>query len=102
MDQAGTGVQEAERACQEQQHGSTGLRWLVGGAALLVVYILSVGPAAKMDAKLHRSGKHPRTERVMEVVYSPLAFLAERCPPAGRFLAWYLRDVWRIDAVLKY
>jgi hypothetical protein len=99
MERAGTGVQEPRPLYEEQRHASNVLRWLVWGSAFLAVYVLSVGPAARVYKHLQRSGQHPRTERGLEVFYSPLGFLARRCPPADRFLSWYLSDVWHIDLV---
>ena len=99
VERAGTQVQEPRPVYEEQLRGSNALRRLVWGSALLAVYVMSVGPAARVYKHLQRSGQHPRTERGLEVFYTPLGNLARRCPPADRFLSWYLSDVWRIDFV---
>ena len=55
----------------------------------LAVYVLSIGPAAKLS----RAGAFPRW---MFVVYAPLGFATEQCAPARRALDWYVHDVWGV------
>ena len=51
---------------------------------LLLIYVLSIGPADILRAK----GFIP--VRAFVVFYHPLGFLCTHCAPFERFLAWYL------------
>ena len=58
---------------------------------LLVLYPLSIGPAAWV------SYRYPSTGRVTGVLYRPLLFAAEEVPALDYFLVWYLYTVWHIE-----
>jgi hypothetical protein len=62
----------------------------------LVLYILSVGPAAKVCSLCNMPGKYPKTEATLEAIYKPIDSLASY-PPAARFLTWYIEKIWRVD-----
>lgn len=61
--------------------------WVTG--SLLVFYLLSTGPIAKLVEAERISA------RDMQRVYAPLVWLIEHFPPAERFFDWYLKDVWK-------
>jgi hypothetical protein len=63
--------------------------WALWLFVALAIYVLSVGPAEK----LARAGAFPRW---MLVVYSPLGFASEQCPPVRRALEWYVHDLWGV------
>jgi hypothetical protein len=59
---------------------------------VLLVYPLSIGPAA------HLAKKFPATEGALEVAYLPVVALAHQVPLLERALRWYIVDVWRYPA----
>lgn len=56
----------------------------------LVVYPLSIGPAALIHQK------HPPLRPVIETSYRPLTELMEVSPPVERTISWYARTVWGV------
>jgi hypothetical protein len=67
--------------------------WLWAVLVLLLLYPLSIGPAAKfLD---DRPGT--RTEKVLDVVYAPLGYVCEHFSPAGKLFQWYVVELWRAD-----
>ena len=55
---------------------------------LLMLYVLSVGPAVR----IHRAVKIPAVTQVMDVVYRPLGLLAGSGADCG-FVRWYI-ELW--------
>jgi hypothetical protein len=55
--------------------------------SLLVLYVLSIGPAAKME----RANILPT--RLMSV-YKPLGFIARHSKTADKFFDWYIFELW--------
>jgi len=80
-------MSEPETSTDSHRGGFGTLIWIL--IALLVVYTLSIGPAAKLAEHGVVSGD------TLDSVYAPLVWLAEHCPPVRLFLVWYLIDVWK-------
>ena len=57
--------------------------------SLLIFYVLSTGPIAKLVEAERISANDVRR------VYAPLVWLINNFPPAERFFDWYLKDVWK-------
>jgi hypothetical protein len=70
--------------------GSRGLWPLWLCFFLLVVYPLSVGPAAW----LHK--RQPAARPAIEGFYKPMTLLMDYCPPVRDFFVWYVTTVWRV------
>jgi hypothetical protein len=70
-----------------RHRGCGTLIWLAG--SLLVFYVFSTGPIAKLVETERISSSDTRR------VYAPLVWLIDNFPPAERFFDWYLKDVWR-------
>ena len=60
----------------------TGGLWLIWVFVFLIVYVLSVGPVARLY-----SGKTP--PRALLAFYAPLEFAYYHLPPAKEFIDWY-------------
>jgi hypothetical protein len=58
-----------------------GWRWIRWATALLVLYVLSSGPATRLPIMVNI------------VLYFPLVVLGFYCPPFGNLLEWYL-ELW--------
>jgi hypothetical protein len=76
--------------------GHVGAYWLLSAFVFLLFYFLSVGPAAKVCSHFQLPTKHPRAEKVLETIYAPITALVAKYPAAGRFVRWYLLDMWRV------
>ena len=63
-------------------------------ALAFVLYVLSVGPAAKMVGQHQNS----RLEDGLRALYYPLATLDQHSPAAQKFLHWYIEKVWHTHA----
>ena len=62
---------------------------------LLVLYVLSIGPVAKLqDCGIVGE----RADKVLNVVYAPLGVFAKR-PGMEPFLRWYIFHVWNCDTM---
>ena len=59
-------------------------------AMVLVVYVLSIGPVAKL-IELKYLPEDPCV-----ACYSPVIWLAENFEPVADFLYWYLGYIWRV------
>jgi hypothetical protein len=68
----------------------TPLRWLSTIAAILIIYLLSIGPAPWLETRV------PYTGRFLSFLYFPIAAFCDLCPPAGMALLWYLGLIWRV------
>ena len=78
---------EQKPADKPRRSGRSKLFWLAG--SLLIFYVLSTGPMAKLVETKRIS------ESDMRLVYAPLVWLIENFPPAERFFDWYLKEVWK-------
>jgi hypothetical protein len=75
-----------------KSHGIFG--WLFWPSILLLVYVLSAGPAVKLaDANIIPFS-------IVLTIYSPLETLGDVCPPAKRLLAWYV-GLWETPRHLR-
>lgn len=63
---------------------------LIALALVALLYVLSVGPAAKLNKMGIVSGK-------CAMFYRPLSKLVDRSPAADRFFTWYIGRLWRCD-----
>src|SRR3954467_14299434 len=70
--------------------GKAILRWVVLSTILLLLYVLSVGPASRMCEKgvLQEPLK----------VYAPIIIASRHCRPVFRFLDWYVGQLWHSQA----
>ncbi len=84
-ERAESSVIGAESHEEGRRGGLSVVLWVL---VVIVIYVLSVGPAAK----LHDEGVIPDSA---SVVYSPLIFLSEHSTAADAFFRWYVRDVWK-------
>jgi hypothetical protein len=72
-----------------EDQGRRGGLWIVWLFLALVIYVLSVGPVAK----LNQTGLVPDSA---EVLYYPLRVVCDCIPVFDRFIDWYLSDVWHV------
>lgn len=63
---------------------------------LPVIYILSTGPAAKLEQTLCFPGQAPALERAINTIYQPIISCAEKWPALDGALDWYCSDVWQV------
>lgn len=63
---------------------------------LPLIYILSTGPAAKLQQSLCPSGQAPAFEHALDAIYQPIISCAEKWPAFDGALDWYCSDVWRV------
>src|SRR5215471_8159009 len=70
--------------------------WLLWLCLAPVIYVLSVGPVAKIDQALHLDQKAPGVEHAIKPLYSPLMWCAMRSRPFGTALGWYIFVLWKI------
>jgi hypothetical protein len=75
----------------ESRHGGVGL-WLLWLPVVLVIYVLSVGPAAKYVDFLYGPPTPPR--KALRAIYSPLAFLCQEIPTVSWYINWYI-SLWK-------
>lgn len=78
----------------DQEKSSAGRTFSVIGAtviALLLLYILSTGPAFALLT-------HGAIEiETVATIYRPLDVMTQKVPIARKLLRWYVKDVWRAD-----
>lgn len=67
---------------------ASGTTTALSALAALVVYVLSTGPAMVL---LEKRGYRPQDERMIEVVYAPLIYLAEHDSRIGDAFYAYFR-----------
>ncbi|HMJ90559.1 MAG TPA: hypothetical protein VK530_12140 [Candidatus Acidoferrum sp.] len=70
--------------------------WRTALIALIVVpfiYVLSIGPVAKLHSKGMLSSA---LERVAWDFYSPLGYIVGKNAAMGNFYLWYCCTIWRI------
>jgi hypothetical protein len=68
--------------------GGGGLWLLAGFVLLLVIYPLSIGPAARIHQK------YPAAAPAIEAIYTPVTVLADHSPRLQIFVLWYITNVW--------
>jgi hypothetical protein len=78
---------------QPRHGGGTLLLWLL---ALPVLYILSMGPTAKINTAYILPRNQNAIERGLDAIYWPVDWCALHCRPFRLFLHWYLGDVWHV------
>jgi hypothetical protein len=83
-------AEERVAANEEERGGNFFVRWGLITLSLLVLYVLSIGPFAKLDQR----GIIP--PYVGRVLYGPLLHAAEWVPGGREFLNWYIAGVWRV------
>jgi hypothetical protein len=65
-------------------HRKSSARFVVWVSAFLALYVLSVGPACRLE----ESKKLPL--RYLEIFYAPLVLLTANFTPTETFLEWYV------------
>ena len=79
--------QSQETPADSRRGGFGTVLWVAG--LVLIVYVLSVGPVAKLI-------EHDViSEDLAAPVYAPLQWLADNCEPVDDFFGWYVDEVWR-------
>jgi hypothetical protein len=68
-------------------YGKFGSLWFLWVPLAILIYVLSVGPAARLASPA------PKSKPVFRAVYAPLRLVADHCRPARSFLAWYI-NLW--------
>jgi hypothetical protein len=87
MSEAPSEVTQAESVDSNPEQQKPGRLWVMWVILALVIYVLSIGPAIRLAAP------KPRSQQAFLVVYAPLSFVADYCPPIRSFLQWYV-DLW--------
>jgi hypothetical protein len=59
---------------------------------VLVLYPLSIGPAARIHEK------YPAARPVIEIIYLPLTTLIDHSQPTANLSMWYVMKVWKAYA----
>jgi hypothetical protein len=84
-------VDQNNEAPPERTHGAGGVYWLVWAPfLLLVVYPLSIGPAAR----LHKAC--PPARPAIEAAYYPLVALGKDNEKIASSLNWYVMKIWGV------
>ena len=65
-------------------------------AAGFFLYVLGIGPAAKLSDACKLPTKHPHIQTALETIYWPVGFAADNCLPVEHFLDWYIGKIWRV------
>jgi hypothetical protein len=65
-------------------------------AVAVVVYVLSVGPAAKLYQVFELEKKHPGCARALELCYKPLDRLVHTSTKTESLYVWYATKIWRV------
>lgn len=63
------------------------LLWM---SILLVLYLLGIGPAARVHLK------YPAARPALEVLYAPVVFACNRSPAISNAVLWYLTTIWHL------
>jgi hypothetical protein len=92
----GTAPDPSEPNTRTDRLYSLASRWFLYIAAGFLVYVLSIGPAAKLSHACKLPAKHPHIQAVIEAIYSPILIVGDNCPPVGQFLNWYVITIWRV------
>lgn len=67
--------------------GTNASEWLITFCAFIFIYILSIGPAAKLY-------RHRMVPHIIMAIYAPLDLLYQRSLSVRRSIDWYVDDVW--------
>ena len=70
-------------------HGHGLLRWVWIAGVILILYVLSVGPAAKITQR------HVMLWNTFWYTYLPVHELRKRSTIVQRVYLWYVFDLWR-------
>jgi hypothetical protein len=86
-------MEETARKNDGQAEGRVGHApsplWITAGVpCLLLIYVLSVGPACKLKAK------GVIDMQVIQTVYAPLVFLSKKSKTVEALLDWYVQKLW--------
>jgi hypothetical protein len=76
----------------DSAHGGSSLWFVWAFFLLVVIYPLSIGPAAK----IHR--KHPAARPAIETAYKPVTTLMEHSTHVRDFFVWYAEKIWKLDS----
>jgi hypothetical protein len=87
MNEATSEATQAESHDSGSVRDKSGSLWFLWVLIALVLYVLSVGPAARLAAPT------PKTKPVFRAVYAPLRLVAGRCRPVRSFFQWYI-NLW--------
>jgi hypothetical protein len=77
-----------EQPPRQREELSFGCGWLLWPLLVLVVYVLSIGPAAVVHSRV----KNATVQNAIEVCYSPVVLLIERTP-LSKPLSWWV-ELW--------
>ena len=90
MDESSTKLKRPEQQVHPDRGGST--LWFVWAfLLLLVIYPLSIGPAAWAIVKI------PASAPPLRVLYRPIAYFTNHFPRCETGLRWYLNKVWKLN-----
>src|ERR1043166_2400597 len=90
MDESFTKPEGPEEQVRPDRGGSA--LWFVWALLLLlVIYPLSIGPAAWAIVKI------PASAPPLRVVYRPIAYFTSHYPRCETALRWYLNKVWQLN-----
>jgi hypothetical protein len=79
------------RSGEEARHGGGVLRWVWITGLVLILYVLSVGPAVKLE---ENGIIKAETRRFL---YAPVRYLNGVSRPFARCFLWYVGRVWRAE-----
>jgi hypothetical protein len=107
MDQASTQPLESHQAEQARHNHLHVLYWAL--ALLPFLYVLSYGPAVKLERLGLISGRLVKLDRLVlisgrpvEIIYRPVILMAETSTPFSNFLTWYVIRVWGCKWAVDY
>ena len=69
-------------------------RWLFWSLTILLFYVLSAGPAYKLEEAALLSPD------LVSTIYAPIEYGCLWCEPAGRLYVWYL-SLWGIHVIVN-
>jgi|SRR6516165_3978922 hypothetical protein len=72
--------------------------WSLLLLALPFLYILSIGPAAKLSQFLHLEQEAPGVDNAFGIIYYPITLADQRLPSVHRVVGWYLH-VWQVHDI---
>src|SRR4051812_14606156 len=65
--------------------------WLRNIFLLLVLYVMSIGPAMKF---LNEQGRPPA---MLKTIYKPLFSVMETSSAVDKAINWYIHDLWKVS-----
>jgi len=78
-------IESADSDLVRDRPGSLWIVWII---LVPLVYVLSIGPAARLVAMPNINPDY------LVVIYRPLGLVADNCPPLKSVLRWYI-DLWK-------